>query len=195
MSAPARTRAPAMAPEERRAAIVAAAVPLFLDGGLAITTRQVAEAAGIAEGTVFRAFADKEDLVEAVISAALDPTPADEAMDAIDVDRPFEERLTAAVDILRERVAVYIKVMALAGAARSGQVGQAKPPTALPRLEALLADGAHRLRLEPAEAAHLLRGLIVVNVHPSFHPGPPRTSAEIVDLFLHGAARPAAPTP
>ncbi len=190
MSAPARTRAPAMAPEERRAAIVAAAVPLFLDGGPAITTRQVAEAAGIAEGTLFRAFADKEDLVEAVIAAALDPTAADEAMTAIDVDRPFEERLVAAVDVLRERVTTYIRVMALAGATRSGPVSQPQPPASLPHLEALIADGAHRLRLEPTEAAHVLRGLIVVNVHPSFHPGPPRSSAEIVDLFLHGAAAP-----
>lgn len=178
-----------MSVEDRRAAIVAAAVPLFLDGGLAITTREVAEAAGIAEGTVFRAFADKDELVEAVVAAALDPTVADEGLAAIDPGLPLADRLAAAVDVLRERVTTYAKVMALAGAVRTRPVGQLGPPPALPRLEALLDPDAARLRLSPAESAHLLRGLIIASVHPSFHPGAPRTSAAIVDLFLHGVAR------
>ncbi|HMJ74601.1 MAG TPA: helix-turn-helix domain-containing protein [Iamia sp.] len=185
-TAPTRTRAPAMSVEDRRSAIVAAAVPLFLEGGLAITTREVAEAAGIAEGTIFRAFADKDELVEAVIASALDPTVADEALAAIDPTLPLAERLIAAVDVLRERVTTFTRVMALTGPLRSGQVGQPKPPVALLRLDALFAADADQLRIPPAEASHLLRGLIVANVHPSFHPGVPRSSAAIVDLFLHG---------
>ena len=62
-----------MSPEERRAAIVRAARPLFLEHGQATSTRLVAEAAGIAEGTVFRAFATKQDLVDAVLDAEFDP--------------------------------------------------------------------------------------------------------------------------
>ncbi len=178
-----------MAVEDRREAIVAAAVPLFLDGGVAVTTREVAEAAGIAEGTVFRAFADKRDLVGAVIAAAAVAAPLDEAMAAIDPDASFEERLVAAVDVLRQRVATYTKVMALAEAAPPGALGpKGGPPADLPRLTALLESDAARLRLEPAAAAHLLRGVIVANVHPSFHVGEPRTSVEIVELFLHGVA-------
>lgn len=184
-----RTRAPAMAVEDRREAIVAAAVPLFLEGGVAVTTREVAEAAGIAEGTVFRAFADKRDLVGAVIEAALDTAPLDDAMAAIDPAAPLEERLVAAVDVLRERVAIYTKVMALAEAARPGVLGpKGGPPADVPRLTALFAADAGALRLDPAAAAQLLRGVIVANVHPSFHVGEPRSSAEIVSLFLHGVA-------
>lgn len=183
---PTRTRAPAMSVEDRRSAIVAAAVPLFLEGGLAVTTREVAQAAGIAEGTVFRAFADKEDLVEAVITAAVDPAPLDAALDAIDRDLPLAERLAAAVDLLRDRVTTYAKVLSLVGSTRPGRLAPAKAPEALPRLEALIAPDADRLRISPRETAHLLRGIVVANVHPSFHPGPPRPSAEIVDLLLHG---------
>ncbi len=185
-TAPTRTRAPAMSVEDRRSAIVAAAVPLFLDGGLAVTTREVAQAAGIAEGTVFRAFADKEDLVEAVITAALDPAPLEDALAAIDIAMALEDRLAAAVDVLRDRVTTYHRVVALVGAVPAGRLKPGGAPDRLPRLEALLEPAADLLRVTPVEAAHLLRGMVVANVPPSFHPGPPRSSAEIVDLFLHG---------
>jgi AcrR family transcriptional regulator len=168
---------------------VAAAVPLFLDGGPAVTTREVAQAAGIAEGTVFRAFADKDELVEAVIEAALDPTPLDEALDAIDPDLPLVDRLVAAVDALRERVTTFLKVIPLVGSVADGRLKTGGAPVHLPRLEALLAPDSARLRLSPTETAHLLRGMVVASVHPSFHPGQPRSSTEIVDLLLHGVAR------
>ncbi len=61
------TRAAPLPPDERRAAIVAAAIPLVCDHGAAVTTREIAEAAGIAEGTIFRVFATKEDLLDAVV--------------------------------------------------------------------------------------------------------------------------------
>src|SRR5690348_9655566 len=134
MSSATRTRAPAMPVEDRREAIVTAAVPLFLEGGVAVTTREVAEAAGIAEGTLFRAFADKRDLVAAVIEAVLDPSPVEAGLAAIDEDLPFEERLTAAVDVIRERISTFAKVMALAEAARPDTVPKRPAPTDLPRL-------------------------------------------------------------
>src|SRR4051795_3490825 len=58
-----RGRATPMAPDERRRAIVDAVVPLLLEHGDDVTTRQIAEAAGIAEGTIFRVFDDKAALL------------------------------------------------------------------------------------------------------------------------------------
>src|SRR6186997_786846 len=100
-----RTRATALPPSERRAEIVAATLPLLLAHGSSVTTRQIAEAAGIAEGTIFRVFPDKERLIEAVVEAAFDTRAVDEALARIPATLPLEDRLVAAVDILRRRFA------------------------------------------------------------------------------------------
>ena len=53
-----------MSPEDRRQMIVRAVLPLVVEHGAAVTTSQIARAAGICEGTVFRAFKDKDELLQ-----------------------------------------------------------------------------------------------------------------------------------
>jgi AcrR family transcriptional regulator len=181
-------RASALPTEERRSAIVDAALPLFLAQGAGVTTREIAQAAGIAEGTIFRVFPDKTALLDAVIEAALDPTPTNAAMEGIDPALPFEARLVAAVDILRKRVLYLFRVFSAA----SGTTRGAQPERSheLPALTAIFASEAAHLSHPPAEAARVLRGLTFACVHPSFGTDDPLTSEEIVGVLLDGIRRP-----
>jgi AcrR family transcriptional regulator len=179
-----KARATAMPIEERRSTIVAATLPLFLSQGAGITTREIAQAAGVAEGTIFRVFADKTALLDAVIEAALDPTPADAAIEQIDPSLPLEDRLVAVVEILRKRVLYLFRVFSAA----SGTTRGAQPERShdLPALTAIFEAEAHHLSRPPADASRVLRGLTFACVHPSFGTEEPLTSEEIVAVFLNG---------
>ena len=66
-----RLRAEPLAPDDRRRAIVEAVIPLLVERGATATTRQMAEAAGIAEGTIFRVFPDKAALIHEAVRVSL----------------------------------------------------------------------------------------------------------------------------
>lgn len=98
-----RARAQPLAPDARRAAIIDAVIPLLREHGRGVSTRQLAEAAGVAEGTLFRAFGDKESIIHAAVERFLDPEPFRGALRGIDPDEPVEERLRQVIHLLRER--------------------------------------------------------------------------------------------
>lgn len=183
-----------MSPDERRAAIVDVTIPLLREHGAGVTTKQVAEAAGIAEGTVFRAFGTKDDLVQACTSAVFDSTPAVAALRGIDTTLGLDERLVAAVGIMQghvERIVGLISVLHHTGA--PGPVGVKRPhrPTD-PAVDAALADliapDADTLRKPVDEVIALLRLLTLSSVHPLMSTG--RLSPEeIVDVVLDGTRR------
>ena len=63
--------------DERRKAIVAAAVPLFARKGFAgTTTRELAEAAGISEALLFRHFPSKKHLYDEILQLGCEGHPA-----------------------------------------------------------------------------------------------------------------------
>jgi AcrR family transcriptional regulator len=90
-----------MTPDHRRAMIVAAALPLVAESGTAVTTAQIARAAGIGEATIFRVFADKEELLDACTAEALSPDHAVRELASISLDEPLAVRLTEAAEALR----------------------------------------------------------------------------------------------
>ena len=64
-------RAAALAPDDRRAMLVATTLELVLESGADVSTRQIAEAAGVAEGTIFRVFDTKEELLRGRVGERL----------------------------------------------------------------------------------------------------------------------------
>jgi AcrR family transcriptional regulator len=189
-----RVRAAALPLEERRAAIVQATLPLFLEQGGAVTSREIAQAAGIAEGTIFRVFEDKTALLDAVIEAALDPAPTEAAIRAIDETMSFEDRLIAAVEILRQRVLYVFQVMSMASGTTRGST-QKQRSTDLPALVAIFESEAGHLSRAPTDAARVLRGLTFASVHPAFGTDEPLTSSDIVAVLLDGIRRTATGEP
>lgn len=178
-------RAAPLPPEERRLAIIHAMIPLLGEHGRAVTTKQIAAAAGVSEGTIFNVFADKDDLVQAAFDAAIDPAPFELAVAAIDPRLPFEEQVEAAAELSQRRIVHIWKLISAIGPHHHQKRGGPFPDS--PALDALFDRFRGRLRVEPAEAARLLRALTLSLTHPMMTDHP-RTPAEIVDLFLNGAA-------
>jgi AcrR family transcriptional regulator len=109
-AAPVRERAPRMSPEARRAAIVAAALPLVVQHGSGVLTADIAAAAGIAEGTIFRVFPDKEALLGACLAAVADTTEVHQQLGAID-DEGLEPAVARAIEVVLAHLATAMPVV------------------------------------------------------------------------------------
>ncbi|MEV4175564.1 helix-turn-helix domain-containing protein [Nonomuraea sp. NPDC049709] len=207
----ARRRAPAMSPEQRREMIVRAALPLVVEYGTSVTTAQIARAAGIGEGTIFRAFGDKDKLLAACMAEAVRPDDTLAHVASISLDLPLAERLVEASEALRahlSRMGAVAGAMAASGALRRGAPpadegkpaeegrpeGEGRRDRAMSSRDASMAatnevlaglfePERDALRLPPEQLAQAFGFLTMAAGR-----GPaPLGSAELVDLFLHGA--------
>lgn len=191
-----RSRAEALPPDERRARIVAAAEPLLLAHGTAATIRQIADAAGIAEGTIFGVFPDKDALVDSVVESVTDVSSLVEALGRIDRAAPLEDRLIEAVELLRRRVsAVFAMASALGPRFSTGRPGlhDDRVTARVVALAEVFEPDADLIRLDPMRAARALHGLTIASTHPLLVGDEPAPSPEIVSLLLDGLRTPQEP--
>ncbi|MEV6081418.1 TetR/AcrR family transcriptional regulator [Streptomyces sp. NPDC052069] len=187
-----RRRAPAMTPEERRAMVIQTAIPLIAEYGAAVTTAKIARAAGIGEGTIFRVFADKDELLQACIAEALSPEHAVRELDAIDVSQPLPDRLAEAAEALQahmSRMGAILGSLGHRGGKHPGTVRGAGRDESTARIRAALAEllepDRAALRRPPEQIAALFFGLLFTQ--PRTEDEPDLASRELVEVFLHGA--------
>jgi AcrR family transcriptional regulator len=198
-----------MTADERRKAIVDVLIPLIVDRGGEVSTREIAEAAGIAEGTIFRVFPDKKSLMLAAAEEAVNPADGqadfDQAMAGAD-------GLRAKVLVATERVlgrmrmtmSVMMAVRAHLVAAHheehhrdaDGKPRMGPPPFVLKaqedlhrRLTGLFEPHHDELAVEPDVAAIALRSLIFGASRPELGMAPVLTPDQIADLLLDGVRR------
>jgi AcrR family transcriptional regulator len=180
-----RPRASALPPAERRRAIVEATIPLLVQHGESITTRQIADAAAIAEGTIFRVFPDKDALIDAAVDAALDPAPFEAALEAIDPTLPLDELVHEVVVVWVRRTADTWRLLSSVGSRVRER--RARPIAESPGLARLLAAHRSELDVPPRAAARALRALTLAMSHPLMVERP-ASAREITRTFLYGVA-------
>jgi AcrR family transcriptional regulator len=179
-------RARPLSLDDRQAMIIDAVIPLLAEFGRDLTSKQIAEAAGVAEGTIFRAFGDKETLIEAAIRKFLDAEPMRSELRDIDPALPLDEKVQRIITIMRARFGEIFRVMAMVGARR--------PPAPKARHEfaaiiaETLAPELERLNWPPVRIAHIIRLVTFASAFPQLNEGIDLSPEELTQLVLYGIA-------
>jgi len=193
-----------MSVEDRRAMIVHAVLPLLMEHGTNVTTSQIARAAGIGEGTIFRAFKDKDELFDACTAEALRPDHVLDAIAEIPMDQPLEDRLVEAAEALGahlERMGALMGALHASGRTRQRtpeqrhdgrkalKGGRSESMTVMREaMIELFEPEKDQLRLPPKQLASLFLTLLYGGrrMVPDEHAA---TTRQVVDVFLHGAVK------
>lgn len=189
-------RAARLPPEERRQAIVDATRPLLLEHGRATSTREIAAACGIAEGTIFRVFSSKEELVNEVIRREISVVPLLERLQPLAAKQDLRELVESMVHIMQERARETRILLALLQHPPVRRADTCPRPDhheqgrrAVEALEALFEPHAERLSVAPRAAAGAVMALSFGSSHAVTAGGAVPSPTAVADILLHGISK------
>ncbi len=163
-----------------------------------MTTRELAAAAGVAEGTLFSVFEDKHSLLMAVIQRRLDPRPVREQLARFVGDGALEEGLVGVANVILPSIAdVHPLVVALHGIAgqacenRLGGKGAIREwlGAVSDAVVAVTTPHAAELRVTPARFSHMFSTLLFASRMPHLAAEDRASAEDIVRFCLRGALK------
>ena len=180
-------RASPLSREERRAVIIEATVPLLIANGAAVNSKQIAEAAGVAVGTIYSVFDDKDELIHACISHHFDPHSAAAAFEALRGLDALEEVVDGVIKATQQRASGTFALLSLLKK-RGTRGGHHRPDdrALIVTCAELLAPFATSLRVSPERAAQVIRSAAFSLANPLLAGGDVLGVEEIRDLVMHG---------
>ena len=182
-----RVRAQALSPEDRRAMIIRAVIPVLEKEGVEVTSRTLAEAAGVAEGTLFRAFGTKNALIEAALHAHLDPQSLLSSLRELDTELALDEVVDRIIDLLQAYFRSVMRVRALVWN-RPG--GRPHSRIALvPVLAEVFDRYADQLSISADTLAAFVRMVSLSSIFPLLNEGREFSTDELARMLLYGALR------
>lgn len=148
-----------------------------------MTTRELAAAAGVAEGTIFKVFSDKDDLLRSAVLRAIDPAPFERAVRELDPDLDFEARLVAVTALMQRRLIDVWRLLQQVGPVGDDMFERPIPDN--PSVIEVFDAARDRIRISPVDAARRLRAIMLALSNPDLI-APPVGPEEIVAMFLRG---------
>jgi AcrR family transcriptional regulator len=180
-------RARPLSVEERQASIIDAVMPLLVQHGRDVTSRQIAEAAGVAEGTIFRAFGDKDSLIEAAVAKFLDSGEIRLALQSISPELSLDDKMLRIVELMLQRFSDVFRVMAAIGVKQPPKRHEQRHEFAHIVAEVLAPELAE-LNWSAERTAHVIRLITFSASLKEFNAGMEFDSRELATIILYGVA-------
>jgi AcrR family transcriptional regulator len=176
-----------MSVDERRAMIIDAVIPLLIEHGREVSTRQIADAADIAEGTIFRVFADKDAIFAAAVEKFLDPGMLHERLRAIDPELPLEAKVNDILFQLRGRMTGIFGIMSAVGM-QGPPGGRRRPDNFSEIIDEILRPDLEQLHVSSDRIGSFLRLVAFASAIPHFNEGREMSTAELAKYITYGIA-------